>query len=504
MKTTRKFLAIFMIIAMIVSMGVLNAFAATITINGGASGSEYAAYKLLNATDGGSGKFAYTLNEKYTTILQTVTGKIEQADIVGAIQALDADAIRSFADNVYAAIKAAKLDADMTTGTNAFTDVEQGYYLIAEIKLGSTEGGETDTYSLVMLDTAGDEEITITTKEDTPSVEKKIVEGVNEVDYTDKGVGDIISYKITGTVSSKYADYASYYYSFEDIMSDGLTLNDSTIKVMIGGIDVTSQFTIENDEHSFSATANLKELTGVTILADTEIIVTYTATLNENAVSESTGNKNEVVLKYENNPYHKGDGDSETPDKPEKPGETPKDVNVVFTFDTIINKVDGTNNNTPLSGAGFTLSKKNENGTWTAVGAEMKNVTTFRFEKLDAGTYKLEETTVPQGYNKAADIIFTIEPTYGVKADGENVLTGLVVKNENGEIISSTEAENNAVFTASVSAGEVMADVVNNAGTELPSTGGAGTALLIGAGSALALAAAVFLVTKKRVKNAEF
>ena len=208
-------------------------------------------------------------------------------------------------------------------------------------------------------------------------------------------------------------------------MDGGLTLNKDSIKVTINGVDVTEQFTIETTEHSFTATANLKELTGVTIEADTKIIVTYTATLNENAVSGATGNKNEVILKYENDPYYKGDGDPDTPDEPEKPGETPKDINIVFTYDAIVNKVD--DKDEPLEGAGFTLYKwvADENN-WVAVGDEITGVTTFTFEGLDVGKYKLLETTVPNGYNKAADIIFYVEATYDDTKDPV-VLTDLVV-----------------------------------------------------------------------------
>ena len=58
------------------AMGV-TVYAADITITNGAAGSEYAAYRLLNATDGGEGKFAYTLNDKYAAALKEVTGKTE-------------------------------------------------------------------------------------------------------------------------------------------------------------------------------------------------------------------------------------------------------------------------------------------------------------------------------------------------------------------------------------------------------------------------------------------
>ena len=297
-------------------------FAAEITIDGGATNSEYAAYKLLNATNSADDhtKFAYTLNDKYTSILQEVTGKTTQKDIVAYIQNLDASEIRAFADDVYKKIKDASpaIASDYITSTDKFEDVAQGYYLIVETKLGTA----ADTYSLVMLDTAGLDNVTVSTKENAPTVDKQVEEkndstGVNSWgESADYDIGDKINFKITGKVSSKYADYKSYYYSFADTMSDGLTYNkDAKVFVVNDSVrvEVTQQFNkVAESDQSFTIDANLKELTDVTINENTTIVVEYTATLNENAVSGSAGNKNEVILKYENDPYHEGDGDPST------------------------------------------------------------------------------------------------------------------------------------------------------------------------------------------------
>lgn len=527
MKNMKKFAGIMLLaMALILSM-VTPAFAADIIISGGAGGSEYAAYRLLNATDGGEGKFAYTVNEKYESILKTVTGENNRAEIVGHISALDASGIRGFADDVYAAILAADpaVVADYTTVEDKFSGVEQGYYLIAETKVGDS----SDTFSLVMLDTAGQESITVFTKEDKPAVEKK-VEEINDTtgeaswgDSADYDIGDVINYRITGTVSSKYADYASYYYNFVDTMDKGLTYNeDAKVFVDNGGnrVEVTGQFTIEvtkngesNLANGFSATANLKELTGVEITADTKIVVEYTSTLNEYAVSGVLGNKNEVFLEYENDPYHVGDGNPETPDRPGEPGEsgepgkTTIDTNIVFTFDAVVNKVDSEGN--PLTGAGFTLYKwvkdgvVNEDQTtsdgWVAVGEEIKGdgMTEFTFKGLDVGKYKLVETTVPGGYNKCDDIEFEIVAEYDFTTDPPT-LTGLLVKNAAGDVISDGAG---ATFSAVVSSGEVSTEVVNLSGTELPGTGGIGKTIFYVAGSVLVLSAVVLLIAKKRVKS---
>ena len=258
-KLTSLLLALVMVFAMTaMAEGVAKT---EVTIDDGTiSGATYEAYKLLNATSAAAGeegdeddKFAYTLNDKYTSILQNVTGKTEQADIVAYIAGLNASEVRAFADDVYAAIQTAKLDADATSAENKF-ELEQGYYLIVESVLGTTENGSTDTYSLVMLDTAGLESVTVKTKEGVPTVEKKVKDvndstgvGSDWQDSADHDIGDTVEYQITGTVSEKYAEYESYYYSFEDSMSEGLTYNkDAKVYVVNGDskTDVTAQFAI--------------------------------------------------------------------------------------------------------------------------------------------------------------------------------------------------------------------------------------------------------------------
>ena len=92
---------------------------------------------------------------------------------------------------------------------------------------------------------------------------------------------------------------------------------------------------------------------------------------------------------------------------------------------------------------------------------------------LDADTYYLRETQAPAGYNKLAnDVEVKIEPTEST--DGKTLTLAAVTSKIN-----------------------------NNAGTELPSTGGIGTTIFYVLGSVLVIGAAVLLVTKKRMGAAE-
>lgn len=480
-----------------------------ISFTGGATGATYSAFRLLNSTDGGDGKYAYTLNEKYTAILQEVTGKTTQEDIVDAISKLTD--VNAFAETVYEKIVENQIVADYTTDSDSIASADQGYYLIAETALGSYDDGTTDTYSLIMLDTLGDTDITVKTKESYPTVDKTVEEKNDSRvtsswgEHADYDIGDTINFQIVGTVSGQYENYKTYYYSFKDTMDAGLTLDASSIKVTIGSTDVTEHFDIEATDSGFTATADLKDVEAdapIDILHNSRIVVTYTATLNENALSGTPGNINRVVLEYQNNPYSEEEG------VPEHPGKTPEDVTIVFTYDAIINKTD--KNGNALEGAGFTLYKFiNTDNKWIQVGNEITGVTTFNFEGLDVGQYKLEETTVPEGYNKADDIEFRIEAVYDTTKDPV-VLTELKVLDKNGDPMYDTSAPteietiaNDASFTINLGEGTLTTDVVNNAGVELPSTGGMGTTLIYIMGGAMVLAAVILLVTKKRMASAE-
>lgn len=241
--------------------------------------------------------------------------------------------------------------------------------------------------------------------------------------------------------------------------------------------------------------ANLKEITSVH--AGSVISVEYTSMLNNQAVIGSTGNKNTSHVTYTNNPNDKQAGEN---------GETPDDVVTVFTYQTIVNKVtknpaydaskdtgktgtdsDGNNEFIPLKGAGFTLCKKNASGTYEAVGSELKgkDMTTFTWSGLDDGDYKLVETTTPSGYNTIPDIEFTITATHDVSAD-------------NPTLISLSGGDK---FTGVISTGVVSANIENQSGAQLPSTGGIGTTIFYVLGSILVIGAAVLLVTKKRMST---
>ena len=218
--------------------------------------------------------------------------------------------------------------------------------------------------------------------------------------------------------------------------------------------------------------ANLKDIAGVT--AETVFEVTYDATLNVNAEIGEDGNANVVDLVFSNNPY--GDGTGKISDR----------VNV-YTYELVVNKVTTVDDdeNVPLTGAGFTLYKKDSNGNYNPANitaVKSNDGTTFTFKGLDAGDYKLEESVVPAGYNKSSDVEFTVAATY-TEDDLTTLTSGF-----------GTVEETDGVFS-----GVITGKITNLSGTALPETGAAGTMWLIAGGAALVLLAGVFMITRKKM-----
>lgn len=295
--------------------------------------------------------------------------------------------------------------------------------------------------------------------------------------------------------------YDTYKLVFTDTFSAGLTYNND-VKVTVGGTGRLASSSLQTmmkrpaPSPSPSMTSRLWAL-----WQTTDVKVEYTAELNTNAVVGGTGNSNNAKLSYSNNPNSDSTGTTHT------------DEVTVFTFE-----MDGTKHNSDnegLSGAWFVLSRTN-NGQieyatvdstnnkvtgWTVTmpthmvddEAVNGNITSgvdgkFAVSGLAEGTYLLTETVAPDGYNLLKDPIQIV-----VTATYENEeLTGLTV------VVGEEESAQ-----GSTSDGKFGVDVLNLSGTELPETGGIGTTLFYVVGGALVLGAAVLLITKKRVHDAE-
>lgn len=491
--------------------------AVTITVDGNAK--EYQAYKLLDLTtsakedaegDEDAYNYSYTVNSKYESVMKDAApgadankdGTVSDKELIDYIGQLDADGIRVFADDVWKGISSNSLAADFTsTDGNIISVDSQGYYLITESK----SADDPDSVSLVMLDTAGQENITVTSKEGIPTLEKKVegeIDGAYHwMDATDANEeNNLVQFRLTGTLPATIGNYKTYKYIFHDTMSAGLTFESGSVFVTIDKNTVdTSKYTVVTDsedgctlEIKFDDLIAVAKEMGIDLTKDTEIVAQYNARINKNAVIGNEGNPNEAYLEFSNNPYVEDDTSN-----------TPDDTVKVFTFSVVINKVDMKGR--PLTGALFELyynnSKNANEPNWIPIGWNELNETgtEFTFKGLDSGSYKLVETKVPDGYNKADDIYFDIEAVYDTESDDPKI-TSMVIK-QDGKVVSEGE---NAKFQISANLGTATGSVENTSGIQLPHTGEVGRAILLYGGMSAIVVSVVAVVVagKKKGKKA--
>lgn len=543
----------------------------SIVIANGNEGATYDAYRLMNLTTSWNPtadtiNYAYTVNDEYSAALYALTSTDNQRDLISALEAMDeVDAnptIRDFADELYLYMRdeTTMLESPEYTGfyvddeTPVFTNVEQGYYLIVE----TTEvGGQYISRSFTMVDTmdqyAEDGVLTITSKEDVPTVEKKIFEDEDDStigwnDVADYDINDTVSFRIRGTMPDVLADYDVYRYVFHDSMDDGLTFLPDSVEVKVGD-QVIDDFCYDVVEGACDATHDayngectftigfddVKTLTSagkpVEMTPDSIIEVTYDATLNENAICGNPGNENDIYLEFSNNPYELGEGW----DQPGDTGNTPKDTVVCFTYSVHVDKIDQDDNK--LNDVHFRLyadadctqeiglTKKSDtlyvvNGTNSGdeiVVVDSEQGVMIKGLEIDdsvvddgvitsgGSTYYLKETAAPDGFNALINpVVVQLGAEYTHREDYQNNTVEVAL----AEMAASATVEgdtikNLAVDTESGDTGNVYFSVVNTTGERLPMTGEFGGAIMMGLG-ALALVAAfgtTGVIIVKRRKN---
>ena len=447
------------------------------------------AYKMFSATvssDGGA--VSHTLNDAWKPFFKNSVGLTDVTDAnvndkaneyVSGLTGKEKDlsAFAAKASN-WAQTNNIAVDATATVSKNAdkytatFTNLDYGYYVVAVP--GATVADTNSQYAALIPVHSTSVDASI--KGALPTVVKK----VNGESATSAKIGDPLTFTLTSTIPDMSA-YSTYTFNFKDTLSKGLTFNQVD-SVKVGDTTLT-----KNTDYTVTTT---NEASGETLLtvamnefkkkqqanAGKKITVTYTATLNKDAVVGGAGNVNSATIQYSNNPSTNGTGESE-----------PSKVRV-FTYGFTVDKYTGKNYDdtaTRLAGAEFTLSHKGgtaisfvkvadsatQNAVYRVAKADEAGATTtittpangkVDFRGLENGEYTLTETKAPAGYNKLASAL-------GVKVDGLNDGTDTT----DATVHITYNNDNGSKYDQTASNGVIP--VQNKSGVILPGTGGMGT-----------------------------
>lgn len=496
-KAMKKLMAVLLAVAMVCAMAI-PAFAADgavhssssdgkITINNAVTGQTYKIYRILDLQyNGTANSFRYVKNDKWGAFVD------EQSSYL----TVDANGVVTWKDGVSsekdgAPIKALAIAAGQhvkdtpslaadgsekaASSIVTFDRLPLGWYLVVS---------DLTTDAICSIDTTA-KEVTIKEKNGAPTVTK-------EVEYAsgswgqgnDGNVGDTVNFQTTINVT----DGDPTNYVLHDQMSKGLTFKENSIAVKVNDTLITN-YTVEYT-NTDKCTFEISFPNGTLHTNDT-VVVTYSATINNDAVVGTTGNENETWLKYGDN------------------GETTHGKTKTYTWSFNIFKyfTDSNNDMQYLADVEFVLYRKDNTANkteyaqfnsnnkltgWTEAENEATKLktnatSTVAVEGLDAGTYFLKEITTPGGFNGlTSDVEVKITSSC-------NILTGATYAVEykmvNEEGFTDTDEQ------------EKVVPIENKRGTTLPGTGGIGTTIFYVVGGGLMAAAAILLITKKRMEN---
>lgn len=494
-KAMKKLMAALLAVAMVCAMAI-PAFAAggagattgegKITIDNAVIGHTYKIYRILNLQYNDTAKsFRYEKNDKWGAFVEEQTAYLavdsktgvvtwansDNADNGTAIKALAVAAGQHVTDTPSLAADDSK---EAASNTVIFDNLPLGWYLVVS---------DLTTDAICSIDTTA-KQVTIREKNGVPTVTK-------EVEYAsgswgegnDGNVGDTVNFQTTIYVT----DGNPTNYVLHDKMSNGLAFQTGTISVKKNG-DPFTDYTIETPIDDCTFEIKFKE---GSLHTNDKVVVTYSATINSNAVVGTAGNENETWLKYGNN------------------GETTHGRTKTYTWKFNILKffTDSNDEKQYLADVEFVLYRKNNTTDpaeyakfdsnnkltgWTKNESEAGKLRTNAtsnvcVEGLDEGTYFLKETATPGGFNGlTTDVEVWITSSCNTLT-GANYAVEYKMVNEEG--FTDTDDE------------EKVVPIENKRGTTLPGTGGIGTTIFYVVGGGLMVAAAILLITKKRMEN---
>lgn len=416
----------------------------------------------------------------------------------------------SAAYKIAEAVKEAETNTQHVEAGKA-TEIDEGYWVFVKDPSSTMAEDETGTAPIFAVVGGGDVSVTEKISNDTIPTPGKIIKNKDAATGdNDHGasvaVGDVTTFELSATLPENIADYKTYKLVFTDTLSEGLTykanLRDAKLVRADGTTADISLPAVSGDGQTHAFTyEDIKALlpSGYTYAKGDKIVFDYDAEVNDKAAAGQDNASNKVVLQFSNNPTSSDMGT--TADQP---------TTHEYTYNLVLNKVDlGTER--ALDGAQFTI--QNAAGKYIdATGARRDDETWLEAKdgaltvaKLDAGTYTIHEIQAPEGYDAAADITITIEPTFN--EDGTLQKLGNTLTSRDDVIAGTIDpgsAKSDNVLQAKdgtasdAKAGTVTVTIGDRKGVRMPLTGMKGTTALLVYGSAiLVVSAAAYLRHKK-------
>ena len=521
MKKFSKILSVALLVALVLSLGVANAFADAPTTGdiviseGTVQGSTYTAYLVFELSmNEGETAYTYTIksdSQFYSTVAADTTNfTLTQIAVDGSVTTYQVTPKDAFDDAAAADFAKTLSELTLTGGTTSeaatadgatvtISNLPLGYYFVT-----------TTTGTVCSLDT-NNSRVAIKDKNEKPSIKKEVQEDRDGKwgKKNDAEIGQVVNFKTTVTAQKGAKNYIVH-----DTMTDGLTYNnDAAVTGATAGVAASGSTAATGDyhvvkinDHAFDVVFHDTYLDNIT--GSTTIEITYSATVNENAKINKVdgvygnGNDNDTVLDYGTDKSTEHDWTRTyvwdvdvfkyaAPNKPLADAKFVISKDKLTTFDdanSVTNKLTFTD--ITVTGEVPTY-RLDPNGTVTEITTDetgkFKLVGFDESNTLAADIYYLYETAAPAGYNKlTAPIEIKVIAADIVATDRDTAQT---ITNEHTFTPSSTAS------------GSAAVDVLNNSGTELPSTGGIGTTIFYVVGGVLVLAAIILLVTKKRMSE---
>lgn len=460
MKTTKKIFAAFIAVMMIALMIPFSASAATTYSASltGKAGYTVSVYKVARL-DVVSGQYTSSI-----TAIQDELNKVEGADNKNVLKACDAAAVSTPVTTKTFSASDVTLDFSTTepgvyyfkwTGTPA--GVDSKIISNSVISLPYYKEGKEGKDSNWVNSYTGT--ISAKVEDSTPTVSKKIENSDIDDSNTTAAIGSDVTFTLTADKVGSSTEKAKMY-KLTDTMSAGLTYKE--VKEVKVGTTVVS-----TDDYKVTQTGQTVDIEFTSSYLSNgdsafykadKVYVTYVATVNTAALISIAGelkpNTNHVDLHYTNNMNVDSDITGNT-------------VNV-YTLTLNVGKVDGNNTTKTLPNATFKLTSDTDTTGTTLTTGEDGSVT---FTGLKAGTYYVEETVAPEGYNINSKKFEITISTQGI-VTGDNVTDNKLVVSD---------------FPLSV-----------------PQTGGAGTVMFtIGGIALIACAGVLFFVVMRKKKTSK-